>query len=312
MSDESFASGRNWNQVLVDLQSRGSSHDVVRREYLEQLRAVTRRNVIAYYSGWLQKPQLAQLGVRFSIHDGDKTGFMSAIHGMKTDEGLDLILHTPGGDVAATESLVDYLRQKFGMNIRAIVPQLALSGGTMIALATSEIIMARHSSLGPIDPQLGPMPAHAILQEFETAKADITANPAMAHVWGPILNKYHPTLIRQAELAIAWADGMSQQWLRDGMLKDDGDVEKKIGLVKDLFGNPDHSKAHNRHITAAQACAAGLNVSMLEDDGRQDLQDAVLAVHHAFTLTFAGSAAVKIVENHHGVAMVETANAPTP
>ena len=41
----------------------------------------------------------------------------------------------------------------FGTDIRAIVPQLALSAGTMVALACKEIIMGKHSSLGPIDPQ---------------------------------------------------------------------------------------------------------------------------------------------------------------
>ena len=36
---------------------------------------------------------------------------MSVIHKMERKKGLDLILHTPGGDVAATESLVDYLKE---------------------------------------------------------------------------------------------------------------------------------------------------------------------------------------------------------
>lgn len=306
MPEEDFQAGKNWNQVLVDLRSRGSSHDVVRREYLEHLNRVTDRNVIAYYSGWLQKPQLHELGVNFHIHDGDKTGFMSAIHGLDTSKGLDLLLHTPGGDVAATESMVDYLRQKFGSNIRVIVPQLALSGGTMIAMCASEIVMAKHSSLGPIDPQLGPMPAHGILHEFKQAKEDIRSEPQLANLWAPIIGKYGPTLIRQAELAIAWAEDVVGKWLRTGMFADEHNPEDAVNRVLQLFGNPDHSKAHNRHITAAEAQDTGLKVTLLEDDGRQDLQDAVLALHHAFTLTFADSRAVKIVENHRGIAMVES------
>lgn len=307
MTEEPYRHGKNWNQVLNDLQSRGSAHDVLRREYLAHLKDVVDRNVIAYYSGWLQKAQLYRAGVNFHIHDGDKTGFMSAIHGMDTNKGLDLILHTPGGDVAATESMVDYLRQKFGSDIRVIVPQLALSGGTMIAMSATEIIMAKHSSLGPIDPQLGAMPAHGILHEFEQAKTDIAANPNLANLWAPIIGKYGPTLIRQADLAIAWADGVVTKWLRTGMLSDADDPDAHMESILGLFGNPDHSKAHNRHITAGEAQGAGLNVTLLEDDGRQSLQDAVLAVHHAFTLSFAGSSAVKIIENHEGVAMVESA-----
>lgn len=73
---------------------------------------------------------------------------MTVIHQLDRNKGLDLILHTPGGDTAATESIVDYLHNMFGNNIRAIVPQLAMSAGTMIACSCKEIIMGLQSSLG--------------------------------------------------------------------------------------------------------------------------------------------------------------------
>ena len=70
------------------------------------------------------------------VNDLDKNGLMATIYPpVDKTRGLDLILHTPTGVTAATESLVDYLRQMFGNDIRAIVPQLALSAGTMIALS---------------------------------------------------------------------------------------------------------------------------------------------------------------------------------
>ena len=129
--------------------------DVIRRQYLKQLYELTQRNIIAYYSGWLQKP-----GLRGSIiDDGDKNGFMTTIHHLNRSEGLDLILHTPGGSMAATESIVHYLHAMFDGNIRAIIPQLAMSGGTMIACACKHIIMGKQSNLGPIDPQFGGIPA---------------------------------------------------------------------------------------------------------------------------------------------------------
>ena len=138
----------NWNEILNEIKAAGSTHDVVRRRYLSALQQLTRRNVIIYYSGWLQKPNLA--GVE--VNDADKNGFMSVIHQLDRSIGLDLVLHTPGGDPAATESLVNYLHAMFGTDIRAIVPQLALSAGTMLACACKEVVMGKHSSLGPIDP----------------------------------------------------------------------------------------------------------------------------------------------------------------
>ena len=133
-----------WNDILVEIQGAGSVHDITRRKYLKKLSDLTGRNTIAYYSGWLQKGEIARQGVTgFDVNDDDKNGFMATIHDLDRDKGLDLLLHTPGGDTAATESLVDYLRSMFGTDIRAIVPQLAMSAGTMIALATKEVIRVR-------------------------------------------------------------------------------------------------------------------------------------------------------------------------
>src|SRR6266404_6648794 len=134
-----------WNEILAEINAAGSTQDTVRRRYLRRLSAYTRRNVIIYYSGWLQKSDLyRQNTYAFVINDTDKNGFMAAIHKMDRQRGLDLVLHTPGGDMAATESLVDYLRSMFGKDVRAIVPQIAMSGGTMIALACKEIVMGKH------------------------------------------------------------------------------------------------------------------------------------------------------------------------
>ncbi len=81
-------------------------------------------------------------------------GLMTAVNKLDKSKGLDLILHTPGGEINATEQIVFYLRKVFKNDIRAIVPQLAMSAGTMIALSTKEIWMGLYSNLGPIDPKI--------------------------------------------------------------------------------------------------------------------------------------------------------------
>ena len=138
-----------WNDVLKEIQNIASPLDAVRRKYTRNLFNKTKRNVICYYSGWLQKPNVQGA----DISDVDKNGFMNAIHGLDRSKGLDLLLHTPGGGVAATESIVDYLRQMFGTDIRAIVPQIAMSAGTMIACSCKSIVLGKDSHLGPVDPQ---------------------------------------------------------------------------------------------------------------------------------------------------------------
>lgn len=184
----------NWKDLVDEIAASGSILDLVRRKYLAQLHATTGRNVIVYYSAWLQKRELVQRGITgFELDDSDKSGFMAAIHQLDRSKGLDLILHTPGGDAAATESLVDYLRAMFGTDIRAVVPQIAMSAGTMIACACQQIVMGKHSSLGPIDPQLGGIAAHGIIEEFEQARREIQADPAAIPLWQPIIAKYPPS-----------------------------------------------------------------------------------------------------------------------
>ncbi|MGH8016423.1 MAG: SDH family Clp fold serine proteinase, partial [Candidatus Zixiibacteriota bacterium] len=142
----------NWREILEEIQAFAKSNnpeapravDIVRHKYLEKLHQLTNRNLIAYYSGFLSKPEISQN----DINDEDKNGFMAAVHRLDREKGLDLILHTPGGNVAATESIVDYLLKMFDGDIRAIVPQIAMSAGTMIACSCKSILMSEHSNLG--------------------------------------------------------------------------------------------------------------------------------------------------------------------
>jgi ClpP class serine protease len=123
----------NWNQVLNEITSlqgaAGQAFDIVRKKYLGQLHAHSGRNVIVYYSGWLSKPSVGGL----QINDEDKNGFMMAVHGLDKTKGLDLVLHTPGGAIAATQSIVDYLHKMFQNVIRDFIHQIAMSAGKLIA-----------------------------------------------------------------------------------------------------------------------------------------------------------------------------------
>lgn len=299
----------NWGEVLQEIQREHKANphenpiDTVRRKYLKLVSDITGRNVIAYYSGWLQKPGSKDA----SVNDKDKSGLMLTIHRLDKAKGLDLILHTPGGDIAATESLVDYLYSMFGKNIRVIVPQISMSAGTMIALSSSQIIMGKHSNLGPIDPQMGTLACQAVLDEFEQAKDDIKVNPHSAPLWQVIIGKYHPTFLRTCKQAIDWSEQMVSEWLAFNMSEKQ---PEKIPAIMDLFSNHKKQKTHARHISKKQCEDVGLNIMSLEDD--QALQDAVLTTHHAFMHTFSHTPTVKIIENHNGIAYIEKSTLQPP
>jgi ClpP class serine protease len=297
----------NWNEVIDEIKLEQKNNpsanplDTVRRKYLKKVSEITGRNTIAYYSGWLQKPTAPGT----AVGDKDKSGFMLTINKLDRNQGLDLILHTPGGDIAATESLVDYLYSMYDKDIRVIVPQISMSAGTMIAFASKEIVMGKHSNLGPIDPQMGGLACQAVLNEFEQAKKDIKKNPHSAALWQVIIGKYHPTFLGACKQAIEWSEKMVSDWLEYNMCNGD---KNKVKKIVSIFSNHSVQKSHSRHISKKECIEVGLVISDLESN--QELQDAVLTTHHAFMHTFSNTYCVKIIENHNGVAYIEQAVPP--
>lgn len=227
------------------------------------------------------------------------------------ERNLDLILHSPGGSAEAAESIVAYLRSRFD-HIRVFVPVAAMSAATMIALSANEIVMGQHSQLGPIDPQFiistpeGPRsgPAKAILNQFELAKQQCK-DPSNLAAWMPILRGYAPSLLTQCEDSRTLAVEMVSTWLKSYMLAGDAQAEEKARTIADWFANYENFRSHGRRVGRDETAAIGVRVTQLEDD--HSLQDAILSIHHAATHTFSGTAACKIIENHHGRAWVRLA-----
>lgn len=298
----------DWSEQLNELQSGRITPDQNRRRWLDELHKVTNRNIIIYYSGWLEKHGLDAALTQINLQD--KTGFMNVLRGLDHSNGLDLILHTPGGEVGATESLVNYLRSIYGTNIRAFVPDLALSGGTVIACACKEIFMGKHSNLSPIDPQMVihqmklSVPAHATIEEFKRAHKEIKKDQSKLFAWQPILNKYPPGFLVQCRKSIELQIKMVTDFLSTGMFKDeDNPVEKSRKVVEQLTNYKD-LKSHSRPLPPDLCRDIGLNIKILED--HKDLREAVLSVHHACILTLSGTQAYKIIENHTGKAYILT------
>jgi len=265
----------------------------IRQSAISQIAKLTGRNVIAYYSAFITRNCD---GV--AINDMDLNGFMDVVHGMDRSKGLDLILHTPGGGITATERIVEYLRDVFDGNIRCVVPQMAMSAGTMIACATQEILMGRQSCLGPIDPQYCGVPCHGVVEEFEQAAKEIKSDPSRLGVWRPVIEKYRPTFIGECQKAIELSEELVQKWLRTGMFKGEADALKKAKVVVSQLGSHKGTKTHDRHISASDAAKFGLKITMIEKI--QELQDAILSVHHCYMMTFSQVKVLKIFESSNG------------
>lgn len=116
---------------------------------------------------------ISLLGIPISryINVEDSEHIMRAIRLTPPDMPIDLILHTPGGLVLASEQIARALQQHQA-KVTVFVPHYAMSGGTMISLAADEIILDPNAVLGPVDPQLGQYPAASILKAVSQKNID--------------------------------------------------------------------------------------------------------------------------------------------
>lgn len=287
----------SWNEIFNDVQSINAITNK-KKEYFKLLTEYTNRNCIVYYSCWQQKQ-----GIQgdFSITDDDRNGFMNALYQLDKTKGLDLILHTPGGDSAATQSIVDYLYSFFNGDVRVIVPHTAMSAGTMIACSAKEIIMSKHSNLGPIDPQIGGMPANEFIDLLNQAKQDIASNKNLAY-WQMTLGNYPPTFFGICENAIKASNKMISTWLQRGMLKDRSEKEI-INTVNYLSDYHSHLLHNDRLSIEELKKNTILNINELEAD--QELQEYVLSLYHCYQIAAGSTNCSKIIENQNLVCFVK-------
>jgi ATP-dependent protease ClpP protease subunit len=284
----------SWSEIFNHFQSKTEPEKIPflvkeKQKYLNEISKCTNRNVITYYSGWMQKPTAADV----SINDKDINAFMEAVYKLDKSKGVDLILHTPGGDIAATEKIIDYLHSIFKGDIRAIVPQMAMSAGSMIAVSCKEIMMGKQSCLGPFDPQIGGVACQSVLKEFEKAKDDIRQNPHALGLWQVMFSKYNPTFLVTCEQAIELSDDLADEILS----KNFSEKSKRKEILK-AFNNNDVTKVHSRHISKDKCKAVGLNIIDMEQN--QHLQDMILSLHHCYMIYLENTVVTKIVENNIG------------
>ena len=114
----------------------------------------------------------------------DSEVILRAIRTAQKDVPIDLILHTPGGlALAATQIAVALKAHPAKKTV--IVPHYAMSGGTLIAFASDEILMDLHAALGPVDPQLGDQtgvyPAPSLLRVVEKKSLDETDDKTLVY-----------------------------------------------------------------------------------------------------------------------------------
>ena len=107
-----------------------------------------------------------------------------------------IVLHTMGGYTFPTEMIAGALKAHTGHKV-AYVPYIAMSGGTVIALATEKVFMGKGAALGPIDTQyFGPWPADAFKRLLEEKPKDKISDEVLMASY--VVEKYEQTARERA------------------------------------------------------------------------------------------------------------------
>ncbi len=134
----------------------------------QAIRSLEKRNGSRVITLIHRREGFAFLGIPFGgyIDIDDSEAVIRAIEMTDDDVPIDLVLHTPGGLVLAAEQIAAALAAH-PAPVTVYVPHYAMSGGTLIALAADRIVMSPSAVLGPVDPQVGDVPAASILAAVE-------------------------------------------------------------------------------------------------------------------------------------------------
>lgn len=312
----------SWNAVRIEFEKRPKlpngtpDFDKFRREKYAAVEKITGRPLIIYATDFLNKDKVNACRGDVEIDLTDRDGFVEVTEAID-DKAADVILYSPGGLPDAADSIVQILRSEFD-HIRFIIPAVAKSAATMIALSGHELMMEHNAELGPIDPQFRLVkadgtavtaPAQAIIDQFEKAQEIIGKDPKKLAAWIPILQQYGPSLYQQCLNAIELSKRYVFEWLKTGMFKPQDDTGPAVAAadvaaqkVADYLGDHNQFKSHGARIGVRELRQHGVPVKILNED--KALHNAVMTVYHAFLLTFGGTGAYRIVENSRGAALI--------
>ena len=193
-----------------------------------------------------------------------------------------VIIDTPGGIVEVAERIVSTLRHHYE-EVEFLIPDRAMSAGTVLTMSGDAILMDYFSRLGPIDPQLfiedKPIVTSVLsyLEQFaRLVEKSQTGTLTSAEL--VLLQKLDLADLRQYELAAELSVNLIREWLVHYKFKDwsthgstgqpvtQNEKEAKAEEIARVLNNQAKWGSHNRGIDRDVLTELGLKIDNLEDD----------------------------------------------
>jgi Serine dehydrogenase proteinase len=206
----------------------------LRQLLIRDIQAETHRTLLVYFA--------VATDPRAQIMVGDDAYFTEMLRDARGGP-VDLMIETAGGFTDPTEKIASLLRT-LAPDLRVVVPCLAKSNGTMLALVGSSIVMGPSSELGPADPFIQITPGNMV--------------PAHFLIGAPNVD---PIFAQAAQHAIAQTIKLATSLLSSGMMK--GKTTAEIDLVVQALASRQQYPSHGSVIDADEAAQLGLSVVKL-------------------------------------------------
>jgi ClpP class serine protease len=205
--------------IYSEYLDQGAALDLLaeRKKQLGRVAQLRKRDVLVYASD----SSKARQGAPVAIDNSDLLPITDQLSNLK-GTAIDVLLETGGGSGETAEDIVRLLHSKYA-SVAFMIPGMAKSAGTIMAMAGDEILMEPSSSLGPIDAQIQwegkVFSAEAFLKGLESIKAEVTATNSLNRAYIPILQRISPGEIQHAENALSFAKVLVTDWLKEHKFK---------------------------------------------------------------------------------------------
>ena len=237
-----------WLLILFSVMVPVLQRRMLQARRLQAIRNLEKRRGSRVITMIHRQETMSFLGIPLSRHIDieDSEQVLRAIRLTPDEMPLDIILHTPGGLVLASEQIACAIKRHPG-KVTVFIPHYAMSGGTLVSLAANEIVMDPDAVLGPVDPQMGSptggyYPAVSILKALEQPnpnRDDQTlilgdlARKAVAQVYNSVLCLIRDTMPEDQarSLAEALSDG---RWTHDYPISPDQARELGLPITHDM------------------------------------------------------------------------------